>query len=389
MTDDLSRRAFLRIAAAGVGLAAVGGCSSSATPGADAVTPGDAGANDLEQMPPDGSADASEAAWFGQVIDTHCHLNGAPAQFAPSLKDAIAQTGILGIGTALLMPEPMPVGFANQYDADELLAAIAKSTNPQRFKILAGGGSLNVQIQEAIAAGYLTSSQDGQFQTLRAKFQATAEAILQKGAVGFGEMTCEHFSLNPDHPYVSAAPNHPLFLLLAEIAATNDVPIDIHMEAVSGTQPWPMPDPLRAFNNPDQVQPNIAKFEQLLSHNGGKHKIIWVHLGFDNTNLRTPSLTGTLMATHPNLYLSIEVIDRHKSANLLLQDGVIKNDWSQLITSHKERILLGSDHFYRPENSNTVLPESVATSVGLLSLLPAEVVPAVAYLNAKALFKLN
>ena len=50
------------------------------------------------------------------------------------------------------------------------------------------------------------------------------------GAAGFGEMAAEHFSGGT--PYQFAPPDHPLFLLLADIAARHDVPIDQHMNAV-------------------------------------------------------------------------------------------------------------------------------------------------------------
>jgi len=47
---------------------------------------------------------------------------------------------------------------------------------PGRFAVLGGGGTLNVMIQQGVREGIITSS-------------------MGKGAVGFGEMTAEHFVL--------------------------------------------------------------------------------------------------------------------------------------------------------------------------------------------------
>jgi hypothetical protein len=93
-----------------------------------------------------------------------------------------------------------------------------------RFAVLGGRGSLNAMIQDAITAGETSEK-------LRRKFEARAIAIIKDGAVGFGEMAAEHLSFFSEHPYESAPPDHPLFLLLADIAARLGVPIDLHMEA--------------------------------------------------------------------------------------------------------------------------------------------------------------
>jgi predicted TIM-barrel fold metal-dependent hydrolase len=57
----------------------------------------------------------------------------------------------------------------------------------------------------------------------------------------------------------------------------------------------------RSNNNPDREPENITAFERLLAHNP-KAKIVWVHLGMDTTDQRSPELTRRLLAKHQNLY---------------------------------------------------------------------------------------
>src|SRR6266853_6559367 len=61
---------------------------------------------------------------------------------------------------------------------------------------------------------------------IRRTFRERAEEIVRQGAVGFGEMTAEHFAGGT--PYQYAPADHPLFLLLADIAAQHRVVIDFH-----------------------------------------------------------------------------------------------------------------------------------------------------------------
>ncbi|MEW6282204.1 MAG: hypothetical protein AB1758_26600, partial [Candidatus Eremiobacterota bacterium] len=48
-------------------------------------------------------------------------------------------------------------------------------------------------------------------------------------------------------------------LLLAEVAARLGVPLDIHMEAVPGPEPFVVPPRLQGGNTPPTVPPNIPQ----------------------------------------------------------------------------------------------------------------------------------
>jgi len=77
---------------------------------------------------------------------------------------------------------------------------------------------------------------------------------------------------------------HPWTLILSDIAAKNDVVIDIHMEATDET---------------------ISAIGRLLAHNRNA-KIIWAHAGWSVLGMATANAWERLMARHPNLYGSIK-----------------------------------------------------------------------------------
>ncbi len=107
-------------------------------------------------------------------------------------------------------------------------------------------------------------------------------------------MSTEHFSLpqSPVKDYEYAPADHPLMLLLADIAAGHNVPIDLHMEAVP--QDMTSPENLKA-PNPPRLHGNFAPLERLLSHNP-RANLIWAHAGQDNTGYRTPELMRALLS---------------------------------------------------------------------------------------------
>ncbi|MBI2088265.1 MAG: hypothetical protein HYT78_05905, partial [Deltaproteobacteria bacterium] len=195
-----------------------------------------------------------------------------------------------GIDITLFMPEPHGVDNAPSCNFGHLGEIVENF--PARFAMLLGGETLNVMIQRVV-----TEPDTYTYEAIKDEFQARALEILATGAVGFGEMAAEHFSLASNHPYVSAPPDHPLFKDLADIAALYDVPIDLHMEALTSDLKFAdLPDCSTLykqsqlnygshFNDPDVFPENITAFKTLLDYNPNA-KIIWVHAGWDNTNER-------------------------------------------------------------------------------------------------------
>lgn len=321
-------------------------------------------------------------------IDVHEHLIGALGgreDYAGAVQMALANMDRLGVQTILLMPPPQTVGQQASYDYDKLAQAILP--HKDRFKLLAGGGSLNPMIQEAVKAGKVSPD-------LEKRFVTEAEKILKMGAVGFGEMAAEHLSFNPHHPYESAPPDHPLFLKLADIAAQHDVPIDFHMEVAS--HDLPLPPQLKSPPNPKTIKANLVRFEKLLAHNRGA-KIIWDHFGWDCLGERTTELMRGLFIKHPNLYVSLRVVasghhNPSKEENRPVDSvtNTIKPEWVSLIREFPDRFLMGSDEFFlsdKLQRKTHASTGSTEATLGLVQQLPEDLKKKVGYENARRIFK--
>lgn len=301
------------------------------------------------------SAEASISA-ASPFIDAHAHLD--PADPRRSIEAALQAMHSENVAKIVFMPPPFTLDDPARHDADIILAA-AKG-HEDKLVVLGGGGSLNAMIQESVNSG------DAGGET-RKRFKQQAEELLRAGVAGFGEMTAEHFQ--GATPYQSAPPDHPLFLLLADIAAEHGVPITLHMEAVPRS--IPLPDGLKSPPNPPQLRSNIAAFERLLAHN--RHaRIIWAHAGWDNTGYRTPELCRRLLTAHPNLYMDIKIDPANPGKNSpLVNDasGPIDSEWLQLFQDFPDRFVIGTDqHYPEPQPG----PQRWQTVVLLFNQLPAE-----------------
>ncbi|MBI2358955.1 MAG: amidohydrolase family protein [Deltaproteobacteria bacterium] len=304
-----------------------------------------------------------------EYIDSHNHAPHTPTCVYDDAYDTKVQTDVLarmdtfGIQKTLFMPPPhspdnIPCGY-------EHLAELVKRY-PDRFAFLRGGESLNVMIQKVVT-GLAT------LQETLPDFVRAAKQLLRDGAVGFGEMAAEHFSLHSGHPYISAPPDHPLFLLLADLAAGHDVPIDLHMEALaSDTAFADLPfecsaaDENQQFANPAVFPENITAFERLLRHNR-RARILWVHAGWDNTGDRTAALTRQLLENHPNLYIQLRPIPIRSAGNcnpLMNKDEhgniQIEAEWLELISAFPDRFIVGLDSFYSNFNPKELSDEEFA-----------------------------
>lgn len=324
-------------------------------------------------------------------IDVHNHLLGRygsrggtqGTDFEGAAWVALEAMKRIGIERMFIMPPPFTQDHPGIYTFEDLIGIVRKY--PDRFAFLGGGGTLNVMIQESVRLG--TTSQ-----RLKSQFEKTAMDILSKGAIGFGELTSEHFSFSTDHPYESAPPDHPLFLVLSDIAAHKGVPIDIHMEAVPQDMPLPRVRRLESPYNPKMLRANIAAFERLLVYNRST-KIIWAHVGWCNTGHRTAALCAELLGKHPNLYMSFKIRpDSMPETRPLTKDLGLKDEWLNLIQAYPERFLIGSDHFYATPSTNVQVGPGrriEEETKRLLALLPPELARKVGFENAVNIFKLN
>ena len=303
-------------------------------------------------------------------VDVHVHLE--PADLTRSVQAALrAMTGE-NAAKIVVMPPPFTADDPARYDAEILLVAV--QGHADKLAVLGGGGTLNGMIQQSVRSGDAGPE-------VRRKFKERAEELLRLGAVGFGEMTAEHFQ--GATPYQSAPPDHPLFLLLADIAAEHGVTIDLHMEAVPHT--IPLPAPMKSPPYPPQVQANIAAFDRLLAHNP-RARILWAHAGWDNTGYRTPDLCRRLLQAHPNLYMEVKIDPKMPGENSPLANGAsgaIKPEWLKLFQDFPDRFVVGTDQHY-PEPPPG--PQRWEAVVLLLNQLPADLRRKIGMENAAQLY---
>jgi predicted TIM-barrel fold metal-dependent hydrolase len=314
-------------------------------------------------------AQAAPVPALTPFIDTHVHFDGDTQTVLQAALQALPRQNAVKF---FFMPPPDTFDTPNRQESDVLLPVVRR--HPDRLAILAGGGTLNAIIQQAIRSGDTGPEVQG-------RFRERAEEIIRIGGIGFGEMTSEHFASAT--PYQTAPNDHPLFLLLADIAAQHDAPIVLHMEAAPEDMPTP---PQFRAPNPPRIPANLASFQRLLAHNR-RARIVWAHLGSDSLGHRNPALTRRLLQAHSNLFLEIKADPANPRSNYPLDaNGKLKPDWLQLFLDFPDRFVVGSDQHY---------PESRATAqrwqavVHLLNQLPADVRQKIGTENVARIYPLS
>jgi len=287
-------------------------------------------------------------------VDVHAHFDEEHVDAA--IQAALDAQPKENAAMMIFLMSPDTFDHPGHYEAEIILPAATQY--PGKIAVVGGGGSLNAMIVQAAATGKAGP-------LARKKFEDRAEELLHEGVVGFGEMTAEHF--DGATPYQYAPIDHPLYLLLADIAARHGVPIDLHMEAVP--QDMPLPADLKSPPNPPTLHANIAAFERFLSHSP-RTKIIWAHAGFDNTGFRTVDLNRHLLMAHPNLYMELKADPLAQGKNYPLANGRIKPEWLRLITDFPDRFVIGSDQHYPQPNTGKQRWQEV---ILLFNQLPPEV----------------
>jgi len=307
------------------------------------------------------------------MIDTHAHplrslhrraVVGSASGFLQLMDD-------FSVEQVVLLPPPFPEGQPGIYGRREIESFLRGSRG--RLAMVAGGESLNPTIQGTspnhVSAGVMRD------------FRKEAEVIASAGAVGFGEIALEHFSSGRGHhPYESTRPDHPLLLLLADIAAERRLVIDVHMEAVPADMPMPRAGPGRG-RNPAELHANIAAFERLLDHNR-EAKIVWAHAGWDLTGERTVPLMRGLLDRHPNLYMSVKIDSAGFPGTKPMGDGGVKPGWLAMLRAFPDRFVIGSDQFFGEST------ERLERAREFIDALPPDLARLVGRENALRLYRL-
>ncbi|MEK6245554.1 MAG: amidohydrolase family protein [Pseudomonadota bacterium] len=313
-------------------------------------------------------------------VDTHVH------PLAGSMDEPRAIMQQSGIRAMVLMPPPQVSGMRRISDYESFVTAAREQ--PGQFAFLGGGGSLNPMIHDTAAERVDAA--------LRDRFVARARKILADGAAGFGEMSPHHLAARPGHPYESVPADHPLFLLLADIAAEHGAVIDTHFDLVA--REMTLPAVFSTALNPAVLRANLEGFERLLAHNRGA-RIVWAHAGADPLGHWTPQLSRELLARHLNLYMSVRMGGgQARMQNLMLHSGGgLDPQWRAVLEEFADRFVLGGDQFFAaglPGSGPGIefsrfAPIQRQQQAIFLSLLPPEAARKIGYENALRLYKLK
>jgi predicted TIM-barrel fold metal-dependent hydrolase len=286
------------------------------------------------------------------------------------------------VAKALIMPPPRASDNLDPTEVQELLGVASR--HPDRFFVAAGGDVLNPMIHECNASEATDE--------VLARFESEAERLVRLGIKAFGEMTALHLSFKANHPFEETSPDHPLFLLLADIAARHGIPIDLHMEAVPTDVPIPAGF---SGNNPSTLRANIPGLERLLTHNQNA-RIVWQHIGWDNTGQMTVKLLRRLLKTHPNLYLALRVeerlfaMDRSPMPNRIVDERwQIRQEWRAFFEEFPDRFVIGTDEFFGVPGRSRQAPQSFEETWRILDQLPPALAAKIGRENAVRIYNLN
>ncbi len=333
------------------------------------------------------ASDYSELKEKAGWIDVHFHLvanKGDLEGFDEAAQRAIKIMDEAGIARIIAMPPPRP---RQNFDVESISGLAEKYGS--RITIIGGGGTLNPMIQAAGHSSVVSAE-------LRKRFKETAEKIIASGAKGFGEIAAHHVSLNPSHGYEGVPADHPLLLLLADIAAQNNVPIDMHFDPIP--RDVETPSHLTSPKNPPVLKENITAFERFLSHNRNA-KIVWAHAGSDPVGWYTPELVQEMLDKHPNLFFSIRSVNKPDTKPVWSPRTGINYSWIEVFKQYPDRFVLGTDSFVVSKNfsgqSNAPLLFEQRTRVQrqganeLLSSVEEDLARKIGHENAKRIYRLS
>ena len=322
-------------------------------------------------------------------IDVHMHLvagRSPTADYPGAAEAAIREMDEFGIAMAIILPTPQTTD-QRPHDYDAYANVLRRHRG--RFAFLGGGGTLNATLHAHADPGKVTAE-------VKREFAAAAERMVDDGASGFGEIASLHISATAGHPYEFVPADHPLLLVLTDVAARRDVPIDLHMDATEGETP--IPPRFAGGANPSTLPDTLGTLPRLLAHNP-KAKIVWAHGASDPIGGMTAATIGRLMDAHPNLYVSLRVVGPQAPvANKVFGPGGIEPAWSELLTRHADRFVIGSDSFMvassvRGSGPGRTFAERNAPKLNatnrFLSLLPGEIAEKIGRDNAVRIYRLT
>ncbi|MEK6959182.1 MAG: aryl-sulfate sulfotransferase [archaeon] len=312
-------------------------------------------ANSAATQPDDDSTSdtETEVKFEGKYIDVHAHV----VLQDMTLEEIIQGMDNEGIDTMVIMEAPTKIyeGLPQSYFG----IPAAAETYPDRFVTLYGGEAITL-LDTVVERGSHTDAEEANYKTL------LDDAMKTGKYKGFGEIALRHVGISgSDGANITVPGDHPWMLILADVAAKYDTPIDIHLDIESGEN-------------------GIAGLEKLLDHNTNA-KIIWSHLAWSRTNFTSAAAEQmrTLLEKHPNLYSSIKI---QSDVAFLDSSDNIEPEWMQLFKDYPDRFMIGSDIKPAQRSQDWMF---VANHRDFLAQLPSNILKPIERENAIRLYKIK
>lgn len=329
------------------------------------------------------TAASTKVSW----VDVHTHPTGSAVTMGSAghavcdskecVDRIIATMDKYGIQKAVLMNPPAPAGVSGT--ENELLIAKMAQSQPDRFAYSAGGSAINPLIQQAGKTGSAPAD-------LQQKLKDYAKQLIDAGAIGFGETAVLHLSAATTHAFEEVPADSPMFLLLADLAAQYDEPLDVHMDAVLSDGATPDEFIKRSSLNPKTLKGNIVPFEKLLNHNK-KARIVLAHVSWDHIGDMTADRVRQLLEKHPNFYVQLRIATGRVGSNSVLDEkGNIRAEWLNVFKAYPDRFVLGTDTFY---GGTEIDEKNIAAHEAFVEQLPSDLSKKIGCENASTIYKLK
>lgn len=301
----------------------------------------------------------------GHYIDAHAHLITDRFDLGEA-SDILKKSKI---DKMIIMQTPVDLSHIATPESHGIPQAA--ETYPDQFAVMYQGDAL-VMLHKAVKKGSYTNEEQAQFLSL------AEEAAKSDKYVGFGELALRHYAqpnitdpVQKEARDITIAGDHPWMLILSDLGAKYNMPLDVHIEPDSSTLPG---------------------FEKLIAHNPNT-KIIFDHAGWYNTGEATAELFDQLMSKYANLYATIKL---RKPANknqqkeaILDKSGEIKQEWLDVFARFPDRFMIGTDVKFGLDTTEGNYEEILKMTNKFLSNLSADLAPKIAIENAIKVYSLK
>ncbi|MBN1412782.1 MAG: hypothetical protein JW969_18185 [Spirochaetales bacterium] len=209
--------------------------------------------------------------------------------------------------------------------------AVKKETSTEKLERIDQIDSLNSMLVQNIKPDEIPAESISQFRNKML-------LLIDKCTLYWGEAWNFRLTLPLKAAYSNISLNHPFFLLIADIAARNEVPVEL----LTG---YPLGGKMVAGKMEEKVPVELGLF---LQHNR-MVKIIWMAIGMIELNTDDVVLLSRLLEDNPNLYFSV-------SESYLDGEKNISKDWLFIIKKYPDRCILNVSANLHKSGSNIALP---------------------------------